>query len=146
MIVTTSRNANVSQKRFCKYLAESIPEIKHVPRGETSLKKFFEKASYFGDNFLLIIEKKKENTKFVIYKRKQSNFFPDKSFLLGDIFYKKPKEKITGIKTKGKFFYFLEDIDNDAETKAIQDGNQIKFMQGKEILFSFKIQDEENYD
>lgn len=143
MLITTSRNANISQKRFCKHFSMFFPEVKHIPRGQSQLRKLFEKASYLGDDFLLIVGKKKENLELVVYKRKQKGFFPDKSFLLTDIFYKKPKEKITSTNTKGKFFYFLENLDKDSEIKASQKENEVVFKIKKEILFSFKILDEE---
>lgn len=143
MLITTSRNADISQKRFCKYFALFFPEVKHIPRGQHQLKKLFEKASYLGDDFLLIVGKKKDALELMVYKRKETSFFPDKSFLLADIFYKKPKDKITSTHAKGKFFYFLEKTDSDSEVKARQEGNKVVFKNKNEIFFSFKIINEE---
>lgn len=144
MIITTSRNAMIFEKSFSKHLAEVFPDTKHVPRGQTPLKKIFEKSSYLGNIFLLVVCKKKDNLELVIYKRKVKDYFPDKVFLLGEVFYKKPKGEIQDIKTKGKFFYFFENTDKDSENKGIQEGNQITFSKAKEVFFSFKILKEEN--
>ena len=143
MLITTSRNADISQKRFCKYFAMFFPEVKHIPRGQHQLRKLFEKASYLGDDFLLIVGRKKGNLELMVYKRKQTSFFPDRSFILTDIFYKKPKDKIISASAKGNFFYFLEKTDSDSEIKAIQKENEIVFKIKNEILFSFKILGEE---
>lgn len=143
MLITTSRNADISQKRFCKYLSVFFPEVKHIPRGQSQLGKLFNKANYLGDDFLLIVGKKKENLELVVYKKKQKDFFPDKSFLLTDVFYKGPKDKIQSTNAKGKFFYFLEKTDKDSEIKASQKESEVVFKIKKEILFSFKILKEE---
>jgi rRNA maturation protein Rpf1 len=143
MLITTSRNADIFQKRFCKYLSVFFPEIKHIPRGKSQLKKLFEKASYIGDDFFLLVGKKKENIELMIYKRKQKEFFPDKVFLISEIFYKSPKEKIQKTNAKGKFFYFLEKTDKDSEIKASQKESEVVFKIKKEIFFSFKILKEE---
>jgi len=144
MLITTSRNADISQKRFCKYLSSLISEIQHIPRGQTPLKKIFEKSSYLGHNFLLVVEKKKENLKLVVYKRKEKEFFSDKSFLISEVFYKKPKTRPQEINHKGKFFYFLEEKDKDSEIKAVEENQEVKFTLNKELVFSFKILKEES--
>ncbi len=142
MIITTSRNAKIFQKRFCKHLAKFLPEVRHIPRGETTLKKIFEKSNYIGYNHLLLVGKKKDNIKLLIYKRKDKEYFPEKLFTITDVLYKKPKKKITTINAKGKLFYFLEEIDKDSETKAKQENNTISFEINKELFFSFKIKEE----
>jgi rRNA maturation protein Rpf1 len=144
MLITTSRNTSLYQKRFCKYLSSLISEIQHIPRGQTPLSKIFEKSSYLGHNFLLIVEKKKENLELVVYKRKDKEFFPDKSFLISEVFYKKTKATPKNINPKGKFFYFLEEKDKDSDIKAIEENQEIKFTLNKELVFSFKILKEES--
>ena len=144
MFITTSRKAKITQKRLCKFFGLFFSDIKHIPRGETTLKKLFEKSVYLGYKQFLIVSKVKEDLILEVYVFKDESYFLENTF------------KIKNLKTKLNFSLsrikklqekekpILEEIFKDAETdnsiKIRKKGNtQEFFLEEKETGFSFDL-------
>lgn len=144
MFITTSRKAEITQKRLCKFFGLFFSDIKHIPRGETTLKKLFEKSAYLGYKQFLIVSKVKEDLILEVYVLKDESYFLENTF------------KIKNLKTKLNFSLsrikklqekekpILEEIFKDAETdnsiKIRKKGNtQEFFLEEKETGFSFDL-------
>lgn len=144
MFITTSRKAEITQKRLCKFFGLFFSDIKHIPRGETTLKKLFEKSAYLGYKQFLIVSKVKEDLILEVYVFKDESYFLENTF------------KIKNLKTKLNFSLsrikklqekekpILEEIFKDAETdnsiKIRKKGNTQEFLlEEKETGFSFDL-------
>ncbi len=144
MFITTSRKAEITQKRLCKFFGLFFSDITHIPRGETTLKKLFEKSAYLGYKQFLIVSKVKEDLILEVYVFKDESYFLENTF------------KIKNLKTKLNFSLsrikklqekekpILEEIFKDAETdnsiKIRKKGNtQEFFLEEKETGFSFDL-------
>jgi rRNA maturation protein Rpf1 len=156
MFVTTSKNANILQKRFSKYLTNYLPDIEYIPRGNTSLKKILEKATYLGHKFFLKVSFIKGNISLLIYVFKSDTFYLEREYLLEviDLRHLKPFSYILSINNlisdKKKVFYFLDKKYFSEKSKYgifYNSEDVFEFLEDDEYLgFKFKILNVKKFD
>lgn len=148
MIITTSRNTNALGKKFCKYLAIFLYGVMHIPRGQTQLSKIFEKSSYLGYDYLLVVSKVKENLSLTIYKRQEKEYLLETEHAITNINFQttvplsqikkiKQQESETQLLFLGK--EYLKET-KDCEITLKQKDNHFSFFhEKKELGFSFDL-------
>ncbi len=150
MFITSSRKANVSLKSFTKKLSYLLPNVKYVPRGQTNIKKLYDKARYLGHkHFLKTTNPKSNNILLQQYTQKGESYFLDKSYLLEPIStdintYVFVFKSLKDVNKPKELFCFLDDYQQDDSLLEIKENKSIvSFVYNqKEINFSFKIIDE----
>lgn len=156
MFITTSKKTNIFEKRFSKYLSTYLPEIKYIPRGKTSLKKIYEKATYLGHDFFLKVSSQSEKITLSIYFFKEGSFFLDREYLLEVLdlrcfknlsYIKKINDSVNDEK---KVFYFLpsKNISKPSKYGVFEkEENVFEFLEdGFYLGFSFKILNVKKFD
>lgn len=150
MFVTTSRNSNIFSKRFCKYLSIYLPGIKYIPRGKSSLKNIFEKATYLGQKYFLEVSLNETNILLSIFSFKKDSFYLEREYLIEviDLRHSLTFSKITSfnnpVNDLKKVFYFLEkkniSLKSDYGLFLTEKENVFEFLKKEKYLgFKFKI-------
>lgn len=143
MFITTSRKADISLKRICKFLSVFFSDIKHIPRGKTELKKIFEKSSYLGYKYFLIVSKKEEEIFLEIYNLKEEGYFLDCTYKIKDFVFDLtiPQSRIKKIQKTEKPEF--RDLFNNKETDSsitIEKKDKFYFLlDGIKTGFSFAL-------
>jgi hypothetical protein len=151
MFILGSRNANLDQKKFIKYLCNFLFGLKFIPRGKTSLKKLFEKSKYFSYNYFLLCSKVrgfKDKLLLNIYKLDGSNYLLDKKYIISNIKYvssiSKIKNMFVEINDFKDIFYFLDNkykSKDEYYTYKLDSNNKLSFIcKDKELGFSFNLE------
>lgn len=145
MFITTSRKAKRTQKIFCKFCSLFFSDVLYVPRGETSIKKFYEKARYLGHSYFLLISK---DFKLNIFVFEKEDFYIKDTYEISELktHLKVPISFFKKMPALEKPFFlnlFEEDKNSDCAISILNNKNNFSFMlDEKEIGFSFTLKKE----
>ncbi|HOW29691.1 MAG TPA: hypothetical protein PK685_03425 [archaeon] len=144
MFITTSRKAEITEKKFCKYMGLFFSDIKHIPRGETSLKKLFERSAYLGYKQFLLISKNKENLILEVYVLKEDSYFLEKALEIKNLKTKLnlslSKIKNTALTEKPNIEELFKTKETDNQIRILKTNNNFSFLlEEKETGFSFDL-------
>lgn len=157
MFITCSKNPNLLEKRFSKYLTKFLPDLSYIPRGKTSLKKIFEKAIYVGHKYFLKTSHIGSFVNLNIYAFKNQTFFLEReySFEILDLRHFVSFSELEVFKNSfndaKKLFYFLKKDNLSLKSKYgvffSPETNTFNFLnEDKPLGFNFKIVDVKKYD
>lgn len=141
MFITTSRNSGFSSKKLCKTFAILFSDIKHIPRGNTILKKIFESSEYLGYSNLLLVSKKKEQLFLEVYRLTKDSYLLENKYKINidlnhdlSIIKKLPKSE----KPVFNDLFESKKIDNSLEIKKKKESYSF-FIDKKDTGFFFEM-------